>query len=57
MIEGMEVASLLGKSDHSVLEFKYNACIENKATLRKIFFYHKGRYDSMRGEITDAWRA
>lgn len=56
MVEDLRVTAPLGKSDHSVLEFKYNAYTDKKATLRKIFLYDKGDYNDMRMEVTQDWR-
>lgn len=56
MVDNLHHASPLGRSDHSVLEFVFNAYVERVATRRKIFLYDKGDYDHMRAELTQEWR-
>lgn len=56
MVEDIVINSPLGKSDHSMIEFKYNANTYPNATSRKIFLYDKGDYKNMRRELTQDWK-
>ena len=57
MIEKIDHNSPLGKSDHSLLEFKFKCYTDRKTSKRRRFFYDKGHYEAMNDFFTDEWNA
>jgi len=53
MISNMEYYSPLGKSDHSVLHFKFNCYIQQENTERIKYYYDKADFTVMKQELAE----
>ena len=53
MINNIEYQSPLGKSDHSVLTFKFNCYTILKNYVRTKLYYNKADYESITKELKD----
>ena len=51
----INLESLLGKSDHSVITFTFNSYITSKATQKTRYIYDKGDYVNMKKKINIDW--
>jgi len=55
-ISDLQIKAPLGKSDHSIISFKYS-CYLNYAKAQKRYAYHKGDYEAMRNQLETArWK-
>jgi hypothetical protein len=46
----------LGKSDHSLISFVFNICVENQNTSKIRYKYDKADFESMRDILNIDWR-
>ena len=48
MVEKVKCLQSLGKSDHLVLKFQFNCCIENNSNISENYNFNKGDYSERR---------
>ena len=55
MVSDIVIDSLLGKSDHSVISFKFNSYLSSNRKPKERYLYDKADYNKMEDLLDKAW--